>query len=142
MLISINGLYGSGGNELGWALSEKLSWPVHAGELIYDYSQSGYKYGAFLGGDHPLTTITNNDIADDSACVLVKDSYGNPFSVYLTQHYHTVYVVDYRYYKNVYNYLTFSRFVEEKGVSDFIVLLPMTLSQSDTTASYLSRYCK
>ena len=34
MLISINGLYGSGGNELGWALSEKLGWPVHDGELI------------------------------------------------------------------------------------------------------------
>ena len=34
MLISINGLYGSGGNELGWALSEKLGWPVHDNELI------------------------------------------------------------------------------------------------------------
>ena len=34
MLISINGLYGSGGNELGWALNEKLGWPVHDGELI------------------------------------------------------------------------------------------------------------
>ncbi len=34
MLISINGLYGSGGNELGWALSEALGYPVHDGELI------------------------------------------------------------------------------------------------------------
>ncbi len=34
MLISINGLYGSGGNELGWALSEQLGWPVHDNELI------------------------------------------------------------------------------------------------------------
>ena len=34
MLISINGLYGSGGNELGWALAEKLGWPVHDNELI------------------------------------------------------------------------------------------------------------
>ncbi len=34
MLISINGLYGSGGNALGWALSEKLGWPVHDDELI------------------------------------------------------------------------------------------------------------
>ena len=115
---------------------------THAGELIYDYSKSSYKYGAFLGGDHPLTTITNNDIPDDSACVLVKDSYGNPFSVYLTQHYHTVYVIDYRYYRDVSNYLTFSRFAEEKSVDDFIVLLPMTLSQSDSTANYLARYCK
>ena len=34
MLISINGLYGSGGNELGWALSERLGYPVYDGELI------------------------------------------------------------------------------------------------------------
>ena len=115
---------------------------TRSAELIQDFSNSAYKYGTFLGGDFPLAVITNADIPDDSACVLVKDSYGNPFSVYLTQHYHTVYVVDYRYYKSVYNYLTFSRFAEEKGVTDFIVLLPMTLSQSDTTASYLSYYCK
>ena len=111
-------------------------------ELIQDFSKSAYKYGTFLGGDFPLAVITNSDIADDSACVLVKDSYGNPFSVYLTRHYHTVYVVDYRYYKSIYNHLTFSRFAEEKGVTDFIILLPMTLSQSDSTASYLSHYCK
>ena len=115
---------------------------THAGELICDCTGSSYKYAAFLGGDHPLTTITNDAIADDSACVLVKDSYGNPFAPFLTQHYHTVYVIDYRYYKNVYGYLTFSRFAEERGVKDFIVLLPMTLSQSDTTASALGCYCK
>ncbi len=34
MLISINGLYGSGGNELGWALSKRLGYPVYDGELI------------------------------------------------------------------------------------------------------------
>ena len=112
------------------------------GQLIYDYKKSAYKYGTFIGGDHPLTTITNNNIQDDSACVLVKDSYGNPFSIYLTQHYHTVYVIDYRYYKNIYGYLNFSRFAAERGVSDFIVLLPMTLSQADSTANYLASYCK
>lgn len=115
---------------------------LQPGQLIYDCSASGYKYGAFIGGDHPITVITNNDIADDSACVLVKDSYGNPFSVYLTQHYHTVYVVDYRYYKDISGYLTFSQFVSERGVRDFIVLLPMTLSQSEVTAGYLKHYCK
>lgn len=115
---------------------------AYAGQLLYDYTNSSSKYSAFLGGDHPLTTITNDDIKDDSACVLVKDSYGNPFAIYLTQHYHTVYVVDYRYYKNLSGYLTFSQFAEQKGVSDFIVLLPMTLSQSDTTAGYLAKYCK
>ena len=99
-------------------------------------------YNVFIGGDRAITTIVNNDIADDSACVLVKDSYGNPFAVWLTQHYHTVYVIDYRHYKNTQNYLCFSEFAEELGVRDFIVLLPMTLSQSDYTAQLLSKYCR
>ena len=34
MLVSINGLYGSGGNEMGYALAEKFGWPVYDGELI------------------------------------------------------------------------------------------------------------
>ena len=34
MLISINGLYGSGGNEMGYALAERLGYTVYDGELI------------------------------------------------------------------------------------------------------------
>jgi len=103
---------------------------------------AGWGYNTFLGGDRALTTIVNNDIADDSACVVVKDSYGNPFTVWLTQHYHTVYAVDYRYYRSNYGYLTFSQFAEQKGVQDFIILLPMTLSMAPYTASCLSLYCQ
>ncbi len=105
-----------------------------------DFKAAGYN--TFIGGDRGLTEIVNNDIADDSACVLVKDSYGNPFAVWLTQHYHTVYVIDYRHYRNTAGYLSFSQFAAEKGVQDFIVLLPITLSQSDATANYLAKYCR
>lgn len=104
-----------------------------------DFTAAGYN--VYLGGDRALTTIVNNDIDDDSACVLVKDSYGNPFAVWLTQHYHTVYVIDYRHYRNTSGFLSFSQFVEQKGVDDFIVILPMTLSQADLTSSYLAKYC-
>ena len=106
-------------------------------KIVYDYAN----YAAFLLGDHQLVTITNNDIQDDSACLLVKDSYGNPFAVYLTQHYHTVYVIDYRQYCDVWGHLTFSSFADQKGVEDIIVILPMTM-QSSTTANFLSSYCR
>ena len=105
-----------------------------------DFAPTGYN--TFIAGDRAITTIVNNDIDDESACVLVKDSYGNPFAVWLTQHYHTVYVIDYRHYRNSTGYLTFSQFAEQRGVQDFIVLLPMTLSQADITATYLAKYCK
>ena len=110
--------------------------PVNA----MDFAATGYN--TFIAGDRAITTIVNNDIDDESACVLVKDSYGNPFAVWLTQHYHTVYVIDYRKYKDSTGYLSFSQFAEQRGVQDFIVLLPMTLSQSDDTASYLAKYCR
>jgi len=103
---------------------------------------SGWDYNTFLGGDRAITTIVNNDIPDESACVLVKDSYGNPFAVWLTQHYHTVYVLDYRYYRNLWDRLTFSQFADEKGVEDFIILLPMTLSMNPYTANCLALYCQ
>ena len=111
----------------GWRTDDKI---------VYNYNN----YAAYLLGDHQLVTITNNDIQDDSACLLVKDSYGNPFAVYLTQHYHTVYVIDYRQYCDVQGYLTFSQFAAQKGVQDIIVILPMTM-QSGGTADYLYRYC-
>ena len=112
------------------------------GFLVKDYSNTAYQYGAFIGGDRPLTTITNNDIQDDSACVLIKGSYGNPFAVYLSQHYHTVYVVDYRYYYQVWGHLSLSRFADERGVDDVIFLVALTMSQADSTAQYLNNYCK
>lgn len=117
---------------------------TYEGELVKDYSGSGdtTKYLAFIGGDRPLTTITNHDIDDDSACVLVKGSYGNPFAAYLTQHYHTVYVIDYRHYSSIHGYLTLSKFVDEKGVDDIIFLVALTMSQSDGTAHYMTGYCK
>ena len=112
------------------------AWPENA----MDFAPTGYN--TFIGGDRAITHLVNHDIDDDSCCVLVKDSYGNPFAVWLTQHYHSVYVIDYRHYHNLAGFMTFSRFVDEVGADDFIVLLPMTLSQADTTSMLLAKYCK
>lgn len=58
----------------------------------------GAKYSAFLGGDNSYSVITNKDVKDSSACIVVKESYGNALVPYLADHYHKVYVVDYRYW--------------------------------------------
>ena len=77
------------------------------------------KYMAFLRGDHALTTFINNDIEDDSAVVLIKNSNGNPFSYYLTQHYRYVYVLDYRKYAT----RSLQAFCELYDVDDVIFLM-------------------
>lgn len=74
---------------------DQYSWPV-----INDVSKykAGVKYSAFIAGDNPYTVITNNDLSDGSACIVVKESFGNAFVPFLVDHYQTIYVIDYRYW--------------------------------------------
>ncbi len=73
------------------------------------------KYNTFIGGDNPYTVITNPEVEDESACVVVKESFGNAFVPYLADHYHTVYVLDYRYWTG-----NLQTFVRESGAEDVV----------------------
>lgn len=87
--------------------------------IISDVTNSGKgnKYGCFIGGDNPISVITNSDITDGSSCVLVKESFGNAFAPFLVDHYQTVYVIDARYWNgNLVN------FAKENNVNDIIIL--------------------
>ena len=84
---------------------------------VSDYS-AGNKYSCFIGGDQPLVEIHNPAIQDGSACLIIKESYGNAFVPFLVDHYQDIYVVDYRYYQGE-NLLDFTR---EKGIDDVIYL--------------------
>ncbi|CAN5845369.1 hypothetical protein BH11BAC7_BH11BAC7_30730 [soil metagenome] len=68
------------------------------GSLYAESASGGNSYGVFLGGDNPLMRIDNEYNKNGRKCVIVKNSYGNPFSTYFTANYETVFVVDYRYY--------------------------------------------
>ncbi|MEE3392799.1 MAG: DHHW family protein [Lachnospiraceae bacterium] len=58
-----------------------------------------FKYLCFIGGDNPLTTVTNSSgNAEKDTCILVKESFGNCFAPFLFDEYKKVYIVDYRYY--------------------------------------------
>ena len=66
-------------------------------------------------GDNPYTVIENPDLTDGSACIVVKESFGNAFVPFLVDHYQTVYVVDYRYYTG-----SITALARSKGVSDVL----------------------
>ena len=82
-------------------------------------------------------SFINNSIEDDSAVLVLKTSYGNPFVYYLTQHYHTVYVVDLRYY----NY-SVSRFMEYNKVDDVILIHLADMCYSSNGYNSVSRLLK
>lgn len=94
---------------------------------------SNLKYAStFIAGDNPFTTIVNNDLTDRSACVLVKESYGNAFAPLLIPHYQTVYIVDYRYYSG-----SLVELVQSKGVSDVIFLNNISATRASPLVGYL-----
>lgn len=98
--------YGSGENS-----------SLTGGKVIFDESTAAasLKYGTFIMGDNPYTVIENPDLTDGSACIVVKESFGNAFVPFLVDHYQTVYVVDYRYYGG-----SVTALARSKNVSDVL----------------------
>ena len=68
-------------------------------KLFAEFARGGNSYGVFLGGDYPLMHV-KSDIKNGEKILIIKDSYGNAFSPFLSAHYEDVYIVDYRYLKS------------------------------------------
>ncbi len=81
---------------------------------LYEMPSSEW-YCIFSGADRPFSSLHNPNITDGSAVMVVKDSYGNAFIPWLTDHYEYTYWVDFRYTDE-----TVSHMVEEYGVQDVI----------------------
>ncbi|MCX6312688.1 MAG: DHHW family protein [Bacteroidetes bacterium] len=86
------------------------------GSLYAEHASGGNSYGVFLGGDNPLMRI-DTDVKNGRKVVVVKNSYGNPFSTYLVANYETVFVVDYRYYNG-----SLLDLIKDNGINDVIFI--------------------
>lgn len=89
----------------------------------------GYKM--FLGGDYPLM-IANTSVQNGKRVMLVKNSYGNPFAIFLLSHYERVVVVDYRYQKR-----SLPDLIEEHDIDDLVFLNVSSLSASRSHQRHL-----
>ncbi len=76
------------------------------------------KYSCFAGADQSYAEAHNPNITDGSACIVVKDSFGNAFIPFLIDHYEHVYWIDFRYYKE-----SLSDLVGKTGASDVIYIV-------------------
>lgn len=88
------------------------------------YSTS-LKYCAFIAGDNPYSVIRNKKIKDGSSCVVVKESYGNAFIPFLADHYHKIYVIDYRYWKG-----SVAELSKKKKVQDVIFMNNISMTRN------------
>ena len=107
--------------------------------VLTDMSKSNVnsKYMTFLSGDPPLVRIINNDLPDAGNVLIIKDSFGNCMAPFFTQNYHTVYVVDYRYYsKNL------STLISSFEIDDVIFLPNLSAIQTRAVGDLLQKYKK
>ena len=105
-----------GTNKMKMTMADGVTYDWFVVNDVTSYGSS-MKYGTFAGGDQPYSVVENPNITNGSACLVIKDSYGNALIPYLVDHYQYLYWVDFRHYKgSIYD------LVEEKNIKDVLVL--------------------
>lgn len=80
------------------------------------YLDTKDKYAVYLGGNNPVVKIdSEND--NGKKLLIIKDSYAHCFAPFAANHFETTYMVDLRYFN-----MPMSRFIEENGITDVLVL--------------------
>ena len=88
------------------------------GPVITDLTNAGddeNKYSCFVCGNRPLSHIHNPAVTDGSSCVVIKDSFGNPFVSVMVDNYEDIYTFDFRYSNQ-----KLVDFVKEHNIQDVI----------------------
>ena len=83
--------------------------------LYVDMAKGGNAYGVFLGGDVPALCVVSKQ-QNNRRALIIKNSFGNPFSTYFVYHFERTYILDYRYFKG-----NLVDFVKKNGVTDVIL---------------------
>jgi len=86
-------------------------------------------YTAFIAGDHPYMVINVPENPQDKSILVIKDSYGNAFVPYLTEHYGNIIVIDPRHVSmNIYEEF------KDYGLTDIVFMV--NTSSGNTKAWY------
>ncbi len=126
--------YGPASSDVSMTITDKngdtFGWPVI---VNVDNWGSGTKYNCFAGADNPFTVFKNPAVTDGSACIVVKESFGNALMSYIADHYSTVYEIDYRYWDG-----NLAEFAKANGVTDVIFANNMSMTRNDMLIGMLS----
>ena len=112
----------------------------YEGEVITDLTDAGEddnKYNCFVCGNRPLSHIHNPNVTDGSSCLVIKDSFGNPFTSVLVDSYEDIYTLDFRY-----SSINLIDLVKDYGIKDVIfenvLMFAGTYNCSDALAAMIS----
>lgn len=94
-----------------------------------DFLDTKDKYALFLGGNHPIVTVTTTADTDRSL-LLIKDSYANCFVQFLTPYFDQIIVVDPRYC-----YDSIDAVINQYRITDLLYLYNADTFMTDTSLS-------
>ncbi|MBP3600483.1 MAG: hypothetical protein J6J30_05310 [Clostridia bacterium] len=111
--------------------------------IISDMSASSpsNKYLTFIKGDNALSKIDNPNLADGSACIVIKESFGNAFAPFLVPHYQTVYIVDYRHI-GLLDARGLAQLQADSGAKDIIFINNISATRNKTLMGYINNYVR
>lgn len=84
-------------------------------KLFWDNVKGGNAYSVYLGADNIFIRV-DTEKKNGRKVLIIKNSYGNPFSPYLVAHFEQVFIADYRYFKG-----NLKDFVKKNQITDVIV---------------------
>ena len=117
------------------------SW--YSRKVIGDTSaaSAGSKYLAFICGDNAFSKIHNPSLDDSSACIVIKESFGNCFVPFLVAHYEDVYIVDYRYISEV-DGRGLAKMQEDTGATDVIFINNISATRSSALVNNIEAFVR
>ena len=99
---------------------------------VFSHSSSGGNtYSTFISGDAPMMRI-NTTTKNGKKAIVVKNSYGNAFIVFLVSHYEEIWVVDFRYSKQ-----NIMQTIHDNNINDMIFAMGMYGAMSKGTINMM-----
>ncbi|MCR5202074.1 MAG: hypothetical protein K6D02_03145 [Lachnospiraceae bacterium] len=113
------------------ANGDNVEWPMIS---KVDSLGTSLKYLAFISGDNPYQIIRNKKADSDEKCLVIKESFGNIFVPYLTDHYKEVHVIDYRYWNG-----SISKFVNDNGINNVLFVNNISMTRNSYLIGQLAK---
>lgn len=96
------------------------------------------KYAVYMDGNHGLTEVRNPGLegepGGDRKLLIIKDSFAHSFAPFAVNHFGVTYMIDLRYFNQ-----SPQAFMEEKGITDVLILYQIPGFAGEKTVSKLVR---
>ncbi|MCQ2405891.1 MAG: DHHW family protein [Oscillospiraceae bacterium] len=101
---------------------------------MYDesYLSKKDKYSVFYGGNTPLLKIRSS--AEGKKLLIIRDSYTDSLSPFLTESFSEIHILDLRYYR-----LSLKKYIEENGFDEILVIYSTVNFAEDTNLFLLAQ---